>query len=370
VNTADTAGYHGVFASQEIVTADKLKIARSKASQDVAVAELELRREQIDLATTVRRHYFQALIAEERLTLARALMDLYRRGYELHIERVVGIQSAGYEPLQFRVFALEARNIAIKAGNDYVASWRALEAVLNSPLSPRALDGSPEMPVPVITYEEALEITLSRHTDLSIAQTKISRSELNLWLQRVTPIPNVNLAGVLQYDDTSPLNDLSFNVQVGVPLPVFDRNQGNIYTAQSEILEYHEELQSAQNKLTARVAELHAEYETQRELAKAYRWEILPDQVRTAQDVAEGLRAGVDFAQVIVTQQELGRVVTEYINVLEAQWKAMVDLAEVLQADDLFSLDRAAGDVACPPNDANPLLIPAPEPNLKEGKAE
>lgn len=373
VNTADTAGYHGVFASQTIVTADKLKIARSKASQEVAVAELELRRAQIDLATAVRRHYFQALIAQERLKLARALMELFVRGYEAQIDLVAALQAAGYEPLQFRVFALEARNAAIKAGNDYVGSWRALSAVLNTQLSPRELDGSPEMPVPEITYEAALDRLLSRHTDLSIAQTRIGKSQINLHLQQVTPIPNVNLLGVLQYDDTTTLNDLSFNLQVGVPLPIFDKNQGNIYTAQSEILEFHGELQSAQNKLTARLAEIHAQYETQKALAEAYRREILPDQVRTYQGVAEGFRAGaegVDFAQVIVTQQQLGQVVGEYINVLEAQWKAMIDLAELLQADDLFSLDRAAENSEGMPGDGQPLLVPVPQPTPGESKPD
>jgi cobalt-zinc-cadmium efflux system outer membrane protein len=374
VNTADTAGYHGAFASQEIVTADKLKIAQSKACQDVAIAELELRRAQIDLATAVRRQYFQALIAQERLNLARALVELFQRGYEAQIDLVAAGESAAYEPLQLRVFALEARNAAIKASNDYVASWRALQAVLNSPnLTPHELDGTPEMPVPQITYEAALEVLLSRHTDLSIAQTRIAKSEWNLWLQQVTPIPNVNVAGVVQYDDTSPLNDVSFNLQIGVPLPVFNKNQGNIYAAQSQILENHEKLQSAQNDLAARLAEIHAQYETQRALAEAYRREILPDQVRTYQGVAQGFRAGaedVDFAQVIVTQQQLGQVVGEYINVLEAQWRAVVDLAEVLQADDLFSLGGGDAFSADLPQAAKPLLVPIPQPNQEEGKPD
>ena len=145
------------------------------------------------------------------------------------------------------------------------------------------------------------------------------------------------------------LNDVSFNLQIGVPLPVFDKNQGKIYAAQSQILENHEKLQSAQNDLAARLAEIHAQYETQRALAEAYRREILPDQVRTYQGVAQGFRAGaedVDFAQVIVTQQQLGQVVGEYINVLEAQWRAVVDLAEVRRATGALRPGQPAGNGA------------------------
>jgi hypothetical protein len=66
----------------------------------------------------------------------------------------------------------------------------------------------------------------------------------------------------------------------------------------------------------------------------------------------------------------LGQVVSEYINVLEAQWKAMVDLAEVLQADDLFSLDHAGGASICLPNYATPLLVPVPQPMPETGKPD
>jgi hypothetical protein len=53
--------------------------------------------------------------------------------------------------LQLRVFAIKARYAVVQANNDYVAAWRLLAAVLNSPqLAPLELDGKPEMPVPEI----------------------------------------------------------------------------------------------------------------------------------------------------------------------------------------------------------------------------
>ena len=365
VNTSDTAGYHGVYASQTVITADKRKIARSVACQDVVIAELELRQVEIDLATAVRRNYFRALIAQERLKLAQALADLFQQSYEAQIDLVAGGETAAYEPLQLRVFAVQARNAVIQAGNDYVAAWRALAAVLNAPnLTPRELEGSPEMAVPQISYQAAFEILLARHTDLSIAQTRINRSEFNLWLQQVTPIPDVNLGGAIFYDDTSPLNDLAFNLQVGVPLPLLDRNQGNIYEAQSQIMENHHRLAAAQNDLTAELAEIYGRYTANRALARNFREEILPDQVRTYRGVNQQFRQGagdLDFAQIIVTQQQLGELVGDYVDVLQAQWEAVVDLAELLQADDLFSLDQVRPAVEPKPDAGDPLLVPIPD---------
>ncbi len=372
INTADTAGYHGAFANQEIVTADKLRIAQTVACQDVAIAELELRQAEIDLATEVRRNYFKALIAQERLKLALALADLFERSYQAQIDLVAGGESPAYEPLQIRVFAVEARNQVIRAGNDYVAAWRALTAVLNAPhLEPRELAGSPEIPVPEISFEQALEILLARHTDLGIAQLRINRSQFDLNLQQVTPIPNVNLEGAVLYDDTSTLNNLAFNVQVGVPLPVFNRNQGNIYEAQSQIVEYNQRLIATRNELTAQLAEIYGRYSANRALARNYREEILPDQVRTYRGVYQQFRQGagqLDFAQIIVTQQQLGQTVGSYVDVLAAQWRATIDLAELLQADDLFLL--ATPPSPHPAYGPDALLVPAPSSDERAGEGQ
>lgn len=346
INTGNTDGRQGVFAKQTIVTADKLNVRRSVQWQDVVNAEYELRRTEIDLATKVRRNYVRVLIAQERLKLAQALEKLFKRTYKAHINLVAGGESAAYEPLQLRVFAVQAQNNAIEAGNDYVAAWRQLAAVMNRPdFQPRLLDGAPEMPLPEISYQDALDLMLARHTDLSIASTQINKGEWNLHLQRITPIPDINFQGGALHDDTSFRNDMSFDLQVGVSLPIFDRNQGNIYQAESQLIEAHQLRTAARNMLTAQMAEIHARYLSQRALAKNYREEILPDQVRTYRGVYRRYREGadpVDFAQIVVTQQQLGQSISQYLDRLEAKWLALVDLAEILQADDLFYLNPSA----------------------------
>ena len=58
----------------------------------------------------------------------------------------------------------------------------------------------------------------------------------------------------------------------------------------------------------------------------------------------------VDFAQVVLAQQQLSQSINEYLDALTAQWQAFVDLAEVLQIDDLFQIDAALASPATGPN--------------------
>ena len=145
---------------------------------------------------------------------------------------------------------------------------------------------------------------------------------------------------------TGPPYAITYNLQVGAPIPVFDRNQGNILATQSSIIGREREHGATQNRLIGQLAEVLARYETARTLAVNYRDQILPDQVQTYRGVYSRYReAGqaaddnINFGDVIVAQQTLNTVMNEYANVLGNLWQAYVDAAELLQVDDLTQLE-------------------------------
>jgi cobalt-zinc-cadmium efflux system outer membrane protein len=238
-----------------------------------------------------------------------------------------------------------------------LACWRQLAAALGVPdLPPALLRGSAELAVPELPYEAALDYLLAHHTDLIIAQTQIDRAGYNLQLQRITPIPDVDVYTAVQYDDTTSLNNTTYNLQVSVPLPLLNRNRGNIIAGEAEMVRARQGWNTARNTLTATLADAYARYLSNRQIAQTYRQEILRDQVRIYRGIYDRYRqAGdsVDFAQVVIAQQELSRSISEYLEALTAQWQAYVDLAEVLQLDDMFQLE--------------PCLVPGGEPGIDGG---
>jgi cobalt-zinc-cadmium efflux system outer membrane protein len=331
----------------------------------VQAAEFALRRTRIELATAVRNGYFDVLVAQQRVRYARLLPQLAETVYRAQIELVAGGEAAAYEPLQLRVFALQAGNAVRRAENSYLAAWRQLAANLGLPqLAPAELAGSVDAPVPRVTYDAALNYLLTHHTDLAIAQTQIDKAVINLRLQRVTPIPNVNVLTVYQHDATTPPYNAAFNLQVGVPLPVFNNNRGNIVAAEAQLVSMQQTMTDTRNTLTASLAEVFQRYASNSMIAGSYRTDILSDQVRSSRGIYERFRqAGgdVDFAQVVLALQNLGQVVNDYLGALDDQWQAVVDLAQVLQIDDLFALEATlAGPAAS--GDAQAETIAAPTP--------
>ncbi len=345
IGTADTAGYNGVFFTQEFVTAGKLTLAQNRALQEVRATQADLRKARVRLASDVRRNYFKVLIAQEQLKFTKAISKLSQEVYEAQIDLVAGGEAAPYEPLQLRVFAVQARNNVIQSTNGLNAAWRQLAAALGLPhMSRQNVAGSVEGLTPAIDYDTALTL-LQRHSDLLAANARIAKATCNLRLQEVTPIPNVSLYAAFQHDDTTPLSDYSTNVQVSAPVPVFNRNQGNITSAHAELVRARQDLTDTNNTLMSSLADNFNRYETSRTISESYRTDLVPDQVRVYRGVYDRFLIdgqSVDFAQVVVAQQTLGQVVTNYMQSLTDAWMATVDLGELLQVDDLLTMDGHA----------------------------
>jgi cobalt-zinc-cadmium efflux system outer membrane protein len=366
IGTARTAGYNGVFFTQELVTAGKLTLAQNTALNQVRAAQADLRKARIALATDVRRSYFKVLIAQEQLRFSRAIARLSNEVYQAQIDLVAGGEAAPYEPLQLRVIAVQARNDVVSAKNGLDAAWRTLAAAVGIPhLQRQHVAGSVEHAIPDLDYQ-TLATMLQRHSDLIAANARIAASGCNLRLQEVTPIPNVTLYGAFQHDDTTPLSDYSTNVQLSAPVPVFNKNQGNIATAHAQLVRARQDLNDINNKLMAQLADVFNRHQTSQTIAASYRTDLLPDQVRVYRGVYDRFLLdgeSIDFAQVVVAQQTLTQVVNSYLKALSDSWMATVDLAELLQVDDIMTMDGmtvngmttgAASDVIVPASEVPP----------------
>lgn len=347
IGTARTAGYNGVFFTQEFVTAGKLTLAQNAALNEMQATQADLRKARIRLASNVRRNYFSVLIAQERLRFSRSIARLSNEVYHAQIDLVTGGESAPYEPLQLRVFAVQARNNVIQATNGLDASWRQLAAVISLPYMARQpVAGSVETLTPIAEYETLVEF-LQRHTDLVAANLRIASAQNSLRLEEVRPIPNLTVYSAFQHDDTTPLDHFSANLQISAPLPIYDRNQGNIASAHADLVRAQQNLTDTNNTLMAGLADVFSRYSSSRTISESYRRELLPDQVRVYRGIYDRFLIdgqSVDFAQVVVAQQTLASVVTSYLQSLDDVWMATVDLAELLQVDDLMTMDGIGND--------------------------
>jgi cobalt-zinc-cadmium efflux system outer membrane protein len=344
--------FYGGMVSQTVKTMGKLKLAQAAAEMDLINAKLAYRRAETDLLAQVRSGYFAVLVARESMRANNALVQLTDEVYHVLVANVRGGGDvAFYEPMQLGALAAQARAGLLTARNSYQLAWRQLAAAMGWPEMPLTeLEGRADMPIPRFDYQKALARVLANHTDVQTASYGIAKARYNLRLAQVTGYPDVNVSAVVQQDATpvftSGPNRIITVLQMSVPVPIFDRNQGGIQQAQGTLLRASEEPHRVRADLTGRFADAFRRYDENRMLLELYRRDVLPKQVQTFRASVRRHNRGdpdkLGFTDLVQAEQNLVGFVGIYLSVLGAEWQAVVDVGNFLQTDQLFEL--ADGD--------------------------
>jgi outer membrane protein, heavy metal efflux system len=362
-----TPGQIGGFVDQTIKTKGKLRLARAAAEQELRNSEYALRRAQFDVMAQVRGGYYAVLAAQENMRVGLALARFTEAVYRIQTEQLRAAQVAPYEPMQFRALAVQARFALVQARHRYVSAWKQLAAAMGLPgLPPAPLAGRLDMPVPVYHYNEVADRVLARHTDVLTARSGLERARYNLRLAQVTPVPDIDVRVLVQKDFTGDPHNVMTSVQVGGPIPVWNCNRGNIIQAQAQLVRATEEEHRVRADLARQLADAFERYNYNHELLAPYTGTLLPDQVRVFNGVLLrhwelGKATDVSFIDVATAQQNLVASVTGYLQALAAQWQAVVDVAALLQTENLFQAGQELLPTEClPPLPDLDKLLPLP----------
>jgi cobalt-zinc-cadmium efflux system outer membrane protein len=378
-NTASTT--LGFFIDQVIKTGGKLTLAGATQQMSLVTAELALKRARFDLATTIRSDFYTLVVAKETVRVNKALAHFTDEIFRLQADLLAGGFAGGHEPAALRSQAFVVRLAYQQAIANYVYAWKQLVADMGLkqlPLS--AVEGQVDRLIPYYDYDAILAYILRNHTDILTARYNLQGARYSLKLAQVTPMPDVEVNGSLWKEhQVFPLQNY-YQITVGIPLPIFDRNQGNIRAASAALVRAAEGQHTAEVSLTTGLATAYATYKTNLAAIEYYRRNILPDQVRYYRGVFERRKVdpSVAFGDLVQAQQVLVADVTTYLGVLGTLWTSVVNVANFLQTDDMYQLGTPLelpqlpdfdalhpwpcphDKVACPPAEVRPAPTPVP----------
>ena len=330
----DRTGPPGVntlpLVTQEIVTAGKLRLSRAVAQREVDQAGLTLLRQRFALFTTVRQGYFDVLAAQSRVAILEQLAQLAGEAYKNAQALLEAKQIARLDVLPFQVEADRFRADLEAARREQVAAWRRLTAGLGAPnLPPSPLAGSLEDALPGYDYDQARALVLEAHPEVRFAQVGVTRAQLAVRRAQVEPIPNVTVGAGYVRQNQNQSND--YVLATSVPVPLFNRNQGNLRAAQAELGRAVEEVSRVQNDLIGRLATAFGQYAAARERAERYRTAILPGAGDAYRLSLEAFRGGqFEYLRVLQAQRAVAEANLEYVRALAEVWRAASEIAGLL----------------------------------------
>ena len=320
--------------SQELVTGGKLRLSRQVAEQETDQAALQVLAQQFVLYTAVRRSFFELLAAQRRVEIYTELVQLSGQATATTETLVKARQAAPLDLIQIRVEFNRFRAELDAAREERMAAWHRLTAVMGAPDLPEAdVRGTLDMAWPDYDFESASRYVAECHPDVRAARIGVGRAQTALRRARVEPIPNVTVGAGYQRDNVNHQDLWAF--RASMPIPVFDRNQGNLLAASADVGRATADVERVQNTLLAHWATAWGEYQAARRRAERYRASVLPDAREAYQLAVAAFQGGqFEYLRVLQAQRAVAETNLEYVRALTGLWLAASDLAGLLLEED------------------------------------
>lgn len=330
-----SAGQQGIFVDQLIVTGGKLRYSRATYMHEVTQMNWQAVAQQYRVINGIRMRFYRALALGRLVSVRTDLLKIAQEAVTTTEEMVNVGQANRPDLLAARVEARRQRVGLQTAENRHWGAWQELIAFVGCPdLPSRRLQGDLEQAGQTYEWASTLAHLLEASPEVQVARAKAARARCALAREQVEPIPNLNVRAATQYNDET--NDQQASVEVGLRLPIFDRNQGNIRAAEADVTRADAEAARVELALRRRLAEVFARYQSALNAVQEYQKHILPETRESYQLYAESFRARrAAWPQVLVAQRTYFQSAVEYVEALVELRRLEVAISGLLLVDGL-----------------------------------
>ncbi len=317
--------------TQTIVTGGKLTLAQAVVAREIDQATLELVAERFAVVGAVRAAFYEAYILQKR---AEILAELVKLADEAVANGKVLLDAkppliARLDYIQLEVERERFRAELLSAQRELPGTYRRLAAVAGTPTAiPSAVEGTFDG-LPAYDPDAAREAVLTYHPQVRAARVGVDRAQAAVRRAEVEPIPNVSayVGYIRQFENRSHDGAIGFSV----PVPVWNKNQGNIRAAKAELGMAIQTVGQTENDLAARVATAFQAYSSARARAEVYQKELLPRAEETHKLSLVAFKGGqFEYLRVIQAQRAIAEARLEHNKSIGEAWKAAAELSGLL----------------------------------------
>lgn len=338
-----TAGKQGAFVRQELVTAGKLRLSRSAGEHAVVAARHAADATQQRVLGDVRRLYYEILAAQRLAELNRELVRVGDEGVRATTDLLRAKEVSRVDQLQAKIEADTARLRLTQAEHRREAVWRELTAMVGLPdLEPGPLSGNLEEASATLDWEESLRGLLEQSPELAQARAFVEQARCTLAREMAGRVPNVDLELAVQHDFAT--GDTLASVDLGMPVRVFDRNQGNICRAQAELRSAVYGVRRIELRLQQLLAVAFERYANAQREVEQYRSSILPGAGTSLELVRSGYRQGeLGYLALLTAQRTYFQANLTYLEALRQLRAGQTEIESLLLRGGLGDLPAPGG---------------------------
>jgi cobalt-zinc-cadmium efflux system outer membrane protein len=297
-------------------------LGRDVALADLGSAELRLR-------SAVIAAFFDVLAAQELRATAEESVRLAQRATDIAAKRVAAGKISPVEETRARVAEAGARVTLNQSESELRNSRRRLTSLWGN-TAPSFTEASGDVEqLPAAPTADLILGRLESAPQLRRAQRELERRKALVTLEQARSVPDFTVSlGVKRNLDLPGEQAL---VALKVPLPIFNRNQGNLQEALRRQEKAAEELQATQTALSSTALQALENVNARRRDADLLRQEVLPGARSTYEAATIGFENGkFSFLEVLDAQRTLIAAKSQYLIGLANFHRAQAELESLI----------------------------------------
>lgn len=323
-----------LLISQQLEMAGKRDKRIAAADVALSMADADIRITQAEISAKVYAAFYQVLAAQQAQTLAQELLQISTASKETTAKRVLAGKVSPVEETKARVAEAGLKIDLANASQQLAAAKKRLTGLWGKGLA------SAETTAFTVVGEldkfntlpslSELAAQLPNSPRLKKAMLAITQKQALSEIEKSKQTPDVTLSlGARRNEELGGITQAI--IGLSIPIPLFDKNQGNWQTAKARETQSLDEKTALENQLNNELADAYSRRQVQVEASNTYSQDILPG----AQSAYEAARKGFEFGkfsflEVLDAQRTLFQTKTQYIQTLVLARLAEADIQSIL----------------------------------------
>ena len=295
-------------------------------AQDAAALTLEQRRN--TLRAEVIDNYYGALRAQERLDLAQRSMVVAERGLAVANGRVTAGKTSPVEATRAQVQLSQMRLELNRAQIGLTDAYRRLAASTGNAVPDFQVVAAHTQSTPALPPATQLLARLEQTAELRLAELNILQNDASVGLEKAQRIPDLDVSIGSQYDAS--VRERVNLVGVSMPIPLFNRNQGNVLAATRRADQARDLRNAAELRLRTETRQALDLWQTANTEVRAFNQQILPAAQEAVDSATRGFEMGkFSFLDVLDAQRTLIAARTQYLTATAQATDAWVRIERI-----------------------------------------
>ena len=329
-NTGFDQNQNSVALFQKLETGGKRKLRVKAAKKEKRVVELDLQTAIAEITAKVKNGYFNVLTAQDKLKFAKETLEIAKSLMTISNERFERGDIARIEVIKAEIELSNTKMKVQEAERENLNSVKMLQTVMGVPdITLNNLFPVSTADTPSLNLDKLNDLLLNSHPALKARKKIVDLSLIKISEAKRMVIPDIN--ATIGYKRLSATDVNTIQAGIELPLPIFNRNQGNIIEARAFSFKAKDDVEIVRNELLLQLSNAFSLYVSTREQVRFFVDTIIPQAEESLNIAREGYKHGeFNYLEVLDAQRTLAGTKISYLNILNELFSSTTEIEKLV----------------------------------------